>query len=293
MMFKHSEQVIEDSSEASFYMSPNTIINTCPSEIYSQDLVLFLDIDGTISEFNPDPEKSIISSEIIDLLKQLQTYLTLILVTGRSIIQAQNLIHPFKWNIVGSHGLELRYQSELKTLIQLNPERLQQLKDYIQTHARQLTQLRIEVKRYSVALHFREHPDMEQAAHTLALNCLSQFPEFELKPGKYVFELVPQGANKGSAIQQIMQQYHSPTAYPIFIGDDLTDEAGFQAINALKGCSIKVGSGVTAAQYRLENVSQVQAFLEIFLTSLKAQEQQLSEKSHVKTHRVIKSCEST
>ena len=112
--------------------------------------------------------------------------------------------------------------------------------------------------------------------HTFALDCLTHFQAFELKAGKFVFELVPKGANKGSAIQHIHQQAHLSDHYPIFIGDDLTDEAGFQVINSLKGCSIKVGTGNTVAQHRLENVTQVQAFLTELLALFKAQQQQLS-----------------
>src|SRR5690606_11864400 len=105
--------------------------------------------------------------------------------------------------------------------------------------------------------------------------------DFELKAGQYVYELMPKGANKGSAIQQIIQQYHLTDHYPMFIGDDLTDEAGFKVINALHGCSIKVGSGQTLARYRLENVSQVQTFHKVFLNVLEVQEQKRLEKSHV------------
>ncbi|UXI50743.1 trehalose-phosphatase [Acinetobacter variabilis] len=247
----------------------------------SNQVVLFLDIDGTISEFHPDPDKSIIHPEIINILENLQQYIQLILVTGRSILQAQKLIHPLQWNIAGSHGLELIYQADLKTLISLNKPQLQALKQYIEEQAVQIPDLRIEVKDYSVALHFREHPQLEDRVHAFALECLNQFSDFELKAGKYVFELVPKGANKGSAIQQIIQQYHLTDHYPMFIGDDLTDEAGFKVINALHGCSIKVGLGQTLARYRLENVSQVQAFLKEFLNLIEVQEQQPLEKSHV------------
>ena len=277
----HREQDLEDSSSSSFYISPKMILNDCNLNIDSNQVVLFLDIDGTISEFHPDPDKSIIHSEIINILENLQQYIQLILVTGRSIFQAQKLIHPLQWNIAGSHGLELIYQADLKTLISLNKPQLQVLKQYIQEQAVQIPDLRIEVKDYSVALHFREHPQLEDRVHVFALECLNQFSDFELKAGKYVFELVPKGANKGSAIQQIIQQYHLTDHYPMFIGDDLTDETGFKVINALHGCSIKVGLGQTLARYRLENVSQVQAFLKEFLNLIEVQEQQRLEKSHV------------
>ncbi|WP_180002462.1 MULTISPECIES: trehalose-phosphatase [unclassified Acinetobacter] len=276
----HREQDLEDSSSSS-YISPKMILNDCNLNMDSDQVVLFLDIDGTISEFHPDPDKSIIQPEIINILENLQQYIQLILVTGRSILQAQRLIHPLQWNIAGSHGLELIYQADLKTLISLNKPQLQALKQYIQEQAVQISNLRIEVKDYSVALHFREHPQLEDRVHAFTLECLNQFSDFELKAGKYVFELVPKGANKGSAIQQIIQQYHLTDHYPMFIGDDLTDEAGFKVINALHGCSIKVGSGQTLARYRLENVSQVQAFLKEFLNVIEVQEQQRLEKSHV------------
>ncbi|MFV5589899.1 trehalose-phosphatase [Acinetobacter variabilis] len=276
----HREQNLEDSSSSS-YISPKMILNDCNLNMDSNQVVLFLDIDGTISEFHPDPDKSIIHPEIINILENLQQYIQLILVTGRSILQAQKLIHPLQWNIAGSHGLELIYQADLKTLISLNKPQLQALKQYIQEQAVQIPDLRIEVKDYSVALHFREHPQLEDRVHAFALECLNQFSDFELKAGKYVFELVPKGANKGSAIQQIIQQYHLTDHYHMFIGDDLTDEAGFKVINALHGCSIKVGLGQTLARYRLENVSQVQAFLKEFLNLIEVQEQQRLEKSHV------------
>lgn len=276
----HREQNLEDSSSSS-YISPKMILNDCNLNMDSNQVVLFLDIDGTISEFHPDPDKSIIHPEIINILENLQQYIQLILVTGRSILQAQKLIHPLQWNIAGSHGLELIYQADLKTLISLNKPQLQALKQYIQEQAVQIPDLRIEVKDYSVALHFREHPQLEDRVHAFALECLNQFSDFELKAGKYVFELVPKGANKGSAIQQIIQQYHLTDHYPMFIGDDLTDEAGFKVINALHGCSIKVGLGQTLARYRLENVSQVQSFLKEFLNVIEVQEQQPLEKSHV------------
>jgi trehalose 6-phosphate phosphatase len=49
---------------------------------------------------------------------------------------------------------------------------------------------------------------------------------------------------------------------PVFIGDDVTDEAGFAVVNALDGVSIKVEAGETTARWRLRGVDAVLEWLE-------------------------------
>jgi trehalose 6-phosphate phosphatase len=49
---------------------------------------------------------------------------------------------------------------------------------------------------------------------------------------------------------------------PLFIGDDVTDEEGFEAVNALGGYSVRVGDlAATAARFRFSSVSTVIAWL--------------------------------
>jgi trehalose 6-phosphate phosphatase len=42
-----------------------------------------------------------------------------------------------------------------------------------------------------------------------------------------------------------------------FIGDDLTDEAGFRVVNQAGGIAVKVGPGDTVAEWRLADVASV------------------------------------
>jgi trehalose 6-phosphate phosphatase len=50
---------------------------------------------------------------------------------------------------------------------------------------------------------------------------------------------------------------------PVFAGDDVTDEAGFTAINHMSGVSIRIGADCrpTAAAYGLHDVSSLQDWL--------------------------------
>lgn len=239
-----------------------------------QHIILFLDIDGTISEFHPNPAQSTIHPTLLKTIHHLDALTLLTLVTGRSVQQAQTMIQPYRWDIVGSHGLEYS-KSKIQQHIDFKIESLNQLEAFIQLLSKQTPQLRIEVKRYSIALHFREHPELASVAKAIAQHCLDRFSEyFEIKSGKCVYELVPKGTNKGSAIAHIIEECdlhadgNGMHYYPIFIGDDVTDESGFRVINQFHGCSIKVGSGQTEATHHLNNVSQVQYFLEGLSTRL-------------------------
>ena len=86
-----------------------------------------------------------------------------------------------------------------------------------------------------------------------------------LQPGKCVLEVKPAGRDKGTAIAEFMAEAPFSGRLPVFIGDDVTDEYGFGVVNAMGGCSIKVGAGRTAARARLDGVAAVRAWLEALL----------------------------
>jgi trehalose 6-phosphate phosphatase len=50
---------------------------------------------------------------------------------------------------------------------------------------------------------------------------------------------------------------------PVFVGDDLTDQGGFQAVEAQGGISIAVGDRVRA-QFRAEDPTAVRSWLQGF-----------------------------
>lgn len=232
---------------------------------------LFLDIDGTISEFHPNPSQSFIPKNVLHILNELTRYTRLTLVTGRSVAQTLGLISPFHFDVLGSHGIEYLTHdaTQQSTLVKVRPEQVKQLENAVRDAVQIYQNLRVEIKTHSVALHFREHPELEVHAYRIVQQLLKRFKaSFELKAGKLVYELVPIGANKGAAIQHVLTNSPQNNTPALFIGDDLTDEAGFGVINKYQGISVKVGEGSTQAHHRLQGVAEVHVFLEILLQHL-------------------------
>ncbi|WP_303703535.1 trehalose-phosphatase, partial [Brevundimonas naejangsanensis] len=84
-----------------------------------------------------------------------------------------------------------------------------------------------------------------------------------LQPGSMVLELKTPGADKGTAVRAFMQEPPFLGATPVMVGDDLTDEAAFEAAQALGGFGVLVGAPrLTAARYGLPGVSAVLDWLE-------------------------------
>lgn len=245
-----------------------------------QSYCLFLDIDGTISEFHVDPQQSFIAKNIIKHLEKLQQLGILIAaVTGRTVQDATRLFAPLSLPIAGTHGLEIQY-SEQKKL-----ERPQSDFDFAQLHQEVINlcqshpKLLIEQKAYAVAIHFREHPECADIAEQISKQLQDQFPQLRLNAGKCVYELILKDADKGQAILKLYQHFNQPHLIPIFIGDDQTDESAFKQINQLNGISIKIGKGLTTAKYRLKNVNASAEFIESFKEFILSQKVRLSQVS--------------
>jgi len=120
----------------------------------------------------------------------------------------------------------------------------------------------LEHKGLSLALHYRRAPRLGGYVHRLIQSLAPSLgPEFRIQPGKRIVEVKPAGKDKGVALVEFMAEEPFRGRTAVFVGDDLTDEYGFEAVNRLGGHSIKVGAGRTAARWRLAHVRAVREWL--------------------------------
>jgi len=231
----------------------------------------FFDVDGTLAAIQSRPEAVFIPEQVVDQLQQLSALSqgALALVSGRPIEQLDALAAPWRGPAAGVHGAERRDADGEMQRISLPVEVEQELRTELQNAMALWPGTQLEIKGMAFALHYRQAMQHEQDVMRLAEQSVKRFPGLALQPGKCVVEIKPLGIDKGAAIRDFMQQVPFAGRIPVFIGDDLTDEKGFLAVNAMQGISIKVGEGSTQARYRLNNVEAVYGWLERTLLRLK------------------------
>lgn len=74
-------------------------------------------------------------------------------------------------------------------------------------------------------------------------------------------EIRPAGVDKGPVLERFMRQAPFAGRRAVFVGDDLTDEHGFEVANRHGGLSIKVGAGRSLARWRLPDAAAVRSWL--------------------------------
>ncbi|PNU04166.1 trehalose-phosphatase [Novosphingobium guangzhouense] len=228
----------------------------------SSATALFLDFDGTLVDIADHPDAVIVAPDLRPLLERLSDALDgrLAVITGRSIAALEALLGPAELAIAGSHGGEFRpaAKAAVEPLASALPDavvaRLHEV-------AHENGGLLVEPKPFSAAVHYRHHPE----ARDNLLDCARQLAaEFGLgiKHGKQVIELTMPGSDKGTAVSRFMALPAFRGTTPVFLGDDVTDEDAFIAVDRLGGHGILVGAQrPTAAAFRFEGVAQVHHWL--------------------------------
>ncbi len=237
----------------------------------TQTYCLFLDLDGTLAAFQDNPQHSFIPPATLQLLQHcIEQATPVIAVTGRDLTTAEKLLASVPIPIAGLHGLDIKIDAKTLLCPDLSAINFDQLKQQISKACALYPDLLIEDKGHAIALHYRQCPALAETAEQIMRDLQPEYPQLKLHQGKCVVELLPLQASKGYAIKTLMQNLQLEEWIPIFIGDDRTDEPGFAVVNALQGISIKVGSGATEAHHRLQDISAVAQFLELFVQQLKA-----------------------
>lgn len=236
------------------------ITDNAPVPPFNDQWALFLDIDGTLTPLQSSPTGVEIDGRAADTLARLQrtTNNAVALITGRSIADADQLLRPLRLPMAGQHGTERRDTKGRYHANTLSRHNLDPARAALHAFAARNTGIVIEDKHRTLALHYRGAPAARNEAESLIAQQVEKLGcDYRLQSGKMVFEIRPNGHDKGTAIKAFLSESPFVGRIPIFIGDDQTDEDGFAIVNRLCGHAIKVGAGATIARWSLPNASAV------------------------------------
>jgi len=233
-----------------------------PPAALPEAAALFLDFDGTLVELAETPDSIRVPEALGPLLERLRKRLggRIAIVSGRSLADLERHLPTPGIAFSGSHGLELQFANGARLPLSA-PIGLDDVSERVRRFAAEVSGLIAEEKPAGIALHYRRAPHAEQRALRFMENLAARHG-FSVQRGAMVIELRPIGATKGDAIKAFMTEPLFAGARPWFVGDDLTDEHGFDAVAELGGVGVLVGPPrATAACYRLSSAAAVRDWL--------------------------------
>jgi trehalose 6-phosphate phosphatase len=224
---------------------------------------MFLDLDGVLAPLAPTPDAVGPDARRTEVLTRLTERLDgrVAIVSGRTLNEIDRISDGAARAASGVHGLQRRRGDG--TFANQTPDpAIRQAVAAFDAFAADRPGVLVEDKVLSAGLHYRQAPGASEDAVALATS-LAQATGLALQPGSMVLELKTPGTDKGVAVTAFMAEAPFNGATPIMVGDDLTDEHGFEAAEALGGFGVLVGpERPTAARYRLDDVVDVLDWLD-------------------------------
>ncbi|KAM7529260.1 hypothetical protein LguiB_032670 [Lonicera macranthoides] len=219
-----------------------------------KQIVMFLDYDGTLSPIVDDPDRAFMSDAMRATVRKLARYFPTAIVSGRCRDKVYSFVRLAELYYAGSHGMDIKgpskgskYKKSRETLLCQPASEFLPMIDEIYKVLLEKTQstpgAKVENNKFCVSVHFR---------------CVDE-KVLEIRPTiKW---------DKGKALEFLLESlgYANCTdVFPIYIGDDRTDEDAFKVLRERgQGFGILVSKipKDTNASYSLQEPSEVMNFL--------------------------------
>ncbi|MFA5351030.1 MAG: trehalose-phosphatase [Candidatus Omnitrophota bacterium] len=239
-------------------------------------LYLFLDYDGTLTPIAGTPDKAIIpqrTKRLLDLLSKKKNC-RIAVISGRALADIKKRIGLKNVIYSGNHGFQID-GPKIKHGLPVSPaykKALLRIKTQLKEKLSGTKGIFIEDKGFSLALHFRL-VDKGELSFVKTIFRKSIVPylirnKIKIRPGKKVLEVMPPvDWDKGKVVLWLLTRqilaFKKKNIFPVYIGDDVTDEDAFRALKG-KGLTIFVGKpGNSKADYYLKNAEEVVKFMRL------------------------------
>ncbi len=202
---------------------------------------LFLDFDGTLVEIAPTPEAVVVPAFLPPLLERLSARLdgALAIVSGRPIAQLDHHL-PVPVVKVGDHGGALRFGAAEPVTGPPLPAPSPVWRARAEALAARFPGAMVEHKAHGLVLHYRLAPEAGEPAREALEVLVAETADFTLMPARMAWEVKPRAVSKGTAVAALLARAPFTGRLPVFVGDDVTDEAGMAAARAAGGVGLRL-----------------------------------------------------
>ena len=228
--------------------------------------VIFLDYDGTLTDFTNDPKGAFPGIKIIELLEKLSHQSVVFIVSGRSRTSLETWFNGMDVNLIAEHGARIKgrigkWTNEVSMVQDWKDKVILIMKQYVLRCASSF----VEEKEFSIVWHFRmaekEQGKIRAAELYTELSEFARNRNLQVIIGNKIIEVRNRGIDKGEAIKKVLDK--EKYDFVLAIGDDATDEDMFKLLAKENHCyTIKVGIDASYAQYNLLNPMMVISLLE-------------------------------
>ena len=240
------------------------------SEIEGKRVAIFFDYDGTLTPIVKRPDLAYMSEEMRDIVKNLAGRCPVAVVSGRDRADVEKFVQLDTIFYAGSHGFDIAgpngqrmQQSQGEAFVPM----LRKAEGEIRQRLEGMEGALVESKKYAFAVHYRLVSEADKLLLDKAVDEVAAgYHDLRKKGGKKVYEILPKlDWDKGKAVDWLLEvlDLDHPDVVPFYLGDDLTDEDAFRALQG-KGIGILVADEPqeTKAKYVLHDVDEVKVFLE-------------------------------
>ncbi|TVU51321.1 hypothetical protein EJB05_02739 [Eragrostis curvula] len=251
-------------------------------------IALFLDYDGTLSEIVNDAARAYMSEQMRDVVREAAELFDTSIVSGRSRYKVQDFVMIDGINYAGSHGLDIKMSAKNFAAggeLEINEEPFMPAAEYLPLMRNVIMALEqavsgiqgatVEDNVFTASVHYRNvdeehHPQVAQIVQEVLAQ--EEFKCLKLTTGQMVWEIRPPIKwHKGDAVVFLLKKLgldDHQVVFPIYIGDDTTDEDAFEVLRTRNnGIGIVVSKEIrmSHAFFTVKNPTEVKEFLEMLV----------------------------
>ena len=240
-------------------------------------ILLLTDFDGTLASIADRPEAAVLPDDTKRVIERLADHdrVGVAVISGRSLSDIKNKVGIRHITYAGNHGIEIEgpWLKFVHPAAEATRPVMSHLYSTLSKVLAEIDGVVIEDKGLTLSVHYRLVA--EERVSELKRICeesvqgLRSAGRIRTTEGKKVYEIRPGVPwDKEDAIVLLLNEWTASTgmdtSLAIFLGDDLTDEGGFKAVDTRGGLSIFVGDSgsVTAARHFLTSPDEVAVFLQ-------------------------------